>query len=215
MDHGEKMFKRGRSWHMTGTTVSSSDYGGVEREGTRRSFKDQDTATYNLRARRTGGDVVCIAVRNVAACVLRPKRLVTWKSGSEFRRVDGYACETAEMAAGVVDEFYAAGGVQVGDLFWLQVRGPTLMLTPEVSNAAWNGDISALNQIVCASAGTSAATTAADAQGRVAKQNITCASTTSNFTGLFNQIQNRVGRAMSARTTAETSEDILVNLEMW
>ncbi len=216
MDHGEKMFKRGHGWHGTGTTVASGNYGGVERESTRRAFKSAAATTYNLRARRTGGDVVCMAVRNVASCVLRPKSLVSWKAGSEFRRVDGYAFETAQAVAGVVDEFWPSGGVPVGELFWLQIQGPTLMITPEVStDGVTNDDISALDHLVAASAGSSAGATV-NAQGRVAKQSTSLAHSASVTIPLvFKQLQNRIGRALSAKTTAQTAADILVNLEMW
>jgi len=60
--------------------------------------------------------------------------------------------------------------------------------------------------IVALTAATSQATTA----GRVAPQVLTGATAL-----LGNQVQNRLGRAMSAKTTANTNNSLLVNISKW
>lgn len=170
-------------------------------EGTIQEFDDIDPTVVNgAKTHRSNRNVVCVCVRNVAAAALLPKRVVRWKSGSRGRQVDGYCAVGAEECAGVVDEFLPSSGCPVNDLFWVTVKGPTLMLTDLAGGA--NNLIPTDTVLVALTAATTGATTA----GRIAPQDLTGATAV-----LGGQIQNAFGRAMSAKTTANTNADILVD----
>lgn len=132
---------------------------------------------------------------------LRPKRLVTFKSGTYRAQVDGYARTTAVGGAVPVDEWLPAAGVAPNDLFYVVIEGPAVVLT-DIAAAAGNL-ISVGDNIVSLTAATSGATTA----GRVA---------TADFTGatalLAAQITNTIGRALSAATTNSTNSSLLIDV---
>lgn len=190
--------KRGKTYH--GGTPTSFDKS-VDIEGSSAAFADDDTTSSGPSTRNSGRLTHCILVRNSSGISLEPKRVVKWASGQRGKRVDGYGNATAENVAGVVDDRLPAAGVASNDLFWLMVKGPALVKTALEANA--NNVISDNGVLVALTAATSQATTS----GRVVGQTLTGA--TQN---LANQIQNRIGRAMSAKTTANTNADVLVDL---
>ena len=174
----------------------------ADREGSMLVFDDVDpTVTTGAKTKRSNRTVTCMLVRNVAAAALLPKFIVKWKSGKRNLQVDGYTCITNEAAAGVVDEFLGSSGVAVNDLFWIVVKGPTLMKTPLEGDGT---NVISLDDILGAlTAATSGATTA----GRVGVNALTGATSV-----LGNQVFNSFGRAMSAKTTANTNADVLVDV---
>lgn len=179
---------------------------GADKEGSMMAFDDVDpTATTGAKTKRSNRTVTCMLVRNESAGVLLPKYVVKWKSGQRYRQVDGYTCVTNEAAAGVVDEFLGSSGVAVHDLFWLVVKGPTLMKTPLEGDGT---NVINLDDILGAlTAVTSGATTA----GRVGVVALTATSTGTTNGALGNALFNSFGRAMLAKTTANTNADILVD----
>ncbi len=209
MGFGDKVIKRGSGFHNTGTTVPTADYGGVSREGTRRSFADQGAADGNIRSRRSGGEGLFVLVRNVGALPLMPKRLVVWASGYIGKRVDGYGYVPGERVAGVVDEFFTASGVPKGELFWLQVKGPCLckLPFPEVTEALF----SAGDRLVCSTAATSQGKTQ-HIGGGIEKQSVTVGT---SGAAAHNMIHNVIGIALTARSSVNTNTDTLVNLDLW
>ena len=100
-----------------------------------------------------------------------------------------------------MDEFLPTAGVPANDLFWIVVEGPTNILSDLAG--ADNNVVNIGGILVALTAATSQCTTA----GRVMPQDITGATSV-----LANAVQNRIGRALSARTTANTNADILVNV---
>lgn len=154
---------------------------------------------------RTGRQVRCRLVRNKAGFALLPKRLVAFQAaaGKYGARVDGYADVTAEHAY-PVDEYVRAAGVPDGALFYIVVEGPALVLTDLAGGA--NNLLPLGTNVVALTAATSGATTA----GRIAPQDLTGATAL-----LANQIMHKVGRALTARTTANTNADILVDVGRW
>ena len=175
-------------------------------EGTKCEFDDVDpTPTAGVRVKRSNRNVVCLLVRNEAAAALLPKRIVKWKSGQRGRQVDGYTCITNEAAAGVVDEFLTSAGVAVHDLFWIVVQGPTLMLTP------LEGDGTAVIAVDDLLGALTAVTSGATTSGRVRVNALTATSTATTDGGLGAVVMNSFGRAMSAKTTANTNADVLVD----
>jgi hypothetical protein len=153
------------------------------------------------KPKRTNRRVRCRCVRNVAAAALLPKRLVTFqKSGVYYgARVDGYLTTVGDRGF-PVDEFLPAAGVPVNDLFWIVVRGPATVLTDLASLGA---TITVGDAVLGQTAVTSGATTA----GRV----IPLPGATSGST-LQNEVINRVGYALSAKTTNNTNADLLVEV---
>ena len=185
-------------------TITSSMKADVE--GTYKQFSDVDpTATAGARAKRSNRNVHCVLVRNMSGIALLPKRVVKWKSGQIGKQVDGYSCVTNEFAAGVVDEFLGSAGAPDADLFWITVAGPTLMLTDLAGGA--NNVISAGDILGALTAATSQATTA----GRVGVVALTATSTATTDGGAGSAYHNAFGRALSAKTTANTNADILVD----
>lgn len=174
-------------------------------------FEDLDYSASGTRPSRSNRLVTCRLVRNDSASALLPKRLVTFETGSGLYGavVDGYARLTAAHAV-PVDEFLPAAGVPSGAYFWVVVRGPATVLAP-IAGAEFNGDISEGSVLVALTAATSGATTA----GRVAVQNITGSTQTADYSFLANGANNRIGRALTAKTTGNTAVDVLCEVGSW
>lgn len=180
---------------------------GADREGSTMDFDDVDpTASTGARQKRSNRRVTCILVRNEAAAAVLPKFIVKWKSGQRGHQIDGYSCITNEAAAGVVDEFLGSGGAAVHDLFWIAVKGPTLIKTPLEGDAT---NVIGLDDLLGAlTAVTSGSTTA----GRVLVNALTATSTATTDGKAGAVLMNSFGRALSAKTTANTNADVLVDV---
>ena len=191
---------RGESYY-NGGTIDTNDLGGENLEGKEWVFEDTNPTT---GAVRTGEYVRCRVVRNSAAAALLPKRLVSFElSGAKYGcRVDGYARTTA-CEGYPLDEYLPTAGLPVGDLGYIVVDGPAVLLT---SIADMSADIAAGDWVVALTGATSGATTA----GRVHPQVLTGATAL-----LANQVQNRIGRALSAKLTTGTAADLLVMVGKW
>lgn len=194
---------RGKTFY-DGNTIDTSDYGGIHIEGSVRSFRDYDyvadTSMLKLRSARMN---TCILVRNVSGIALLPGRVARWQAAQRGKRVDGYVTSLAAEAAGVVDEWLPTAGVPNGDLFWLLVDGCSLIRTDLAGDTGTDfaeGDI-----LVAATAATSQSTTA----GRVKQADFAVTEAV-----LANNITNRIGRAMSANTTAQTNRLLLADVSI-
>ena len=185
--------------------TSGSTADGTQYEGKEYVFEDINPQTKTTRSNQYKRVRI---VRNISAGVLLPSRLVQFgltpnSNGVYGGQVDGYASTTAQRCY-PVDEFLPAAGVQVNDLFYIVVDGPAVILTDLASLAP---SIAVGDNLVSQTAATSGATTA----GRLIDQNT--ASLTNGATAvLANQIQNMIGRAMSAATTNQTNTGILVQV---
>ncbi len=207
--------QRGKTYlagpNRTADTTSTTTKG---IEGLTKSFADVDyTATSGdtpgVSRMRSEGDVLCILVRNASAISLLPKRLVTWKAGFTGRQVDGYARLAQGRVAGVVDEWLPAAGVVTNDYFWLTVRGPTLCVsamegdaTNVITEGDWLGSV------------TAAASTFSTSSGRVIPA-IDVAGITTNITFAGSGMLNKIGRALSTKTTTNTNASVLVYLNLY
>lgn len=189
---------RGQTWY-NGATIDTNDLGAVQVEGKEWLFEDINPFTGILR---TNHFVRCRLMRNVAAAAIAAKTVVTGKSaaGLNMSRFDGACKATAEDVVGVVDE-YLVTACPVNDVCWVVVDGPTACLVDLAGGA--NNVLPIGTRVVALTAATSGATTA----GRVAPQDLTGATSL-----LANQIQNCIGRAMTARTTANTTLDVLIDV---
>ena len=140
-------------------------------------------------------------VENDSGIALAPKRAVIYKSGQVNKMVDGYCYVEADPVAGIVDDQLPTAGVPDNYVFWLCVDGHILGSTALSANAA--NLLPADTVLVGATAATSQATTA----GRVKAIDMTGATAV-----LGGQINNSFGRAISAKTTANTGVDILTRV---
>jgi hypothetical protein len=199
--HENPPFPRGETYY-NGGTIDANNLQGIHLEGKEWVFEDIDPAT---KTARTGRYVRCRIVRNVSGAALLPKRVAKFqKSGTNCgARVDGYANVTAE-AGFPVDEFLSAAGVPNNDLFWLVMEGPAIVTTSLAADAGNNFAVG--DKLVAATAATSGATTS----GRAEKQVLTGATQP-----LADQIQNAIGRALTARTTGNTGVDVFVEVGKW
>lgn len=199
------LFERGKTYNGPNKTLSSSYGQSVGIEGSIRQFNDVTKPTSSgAVVQRSDRVQTAMVVRNVSGISLVPKRLVKWKSGYRGRRVDGYCNVDNEEVAGVVDEMLPSSGVRNYDLFWLQVGGPAMCTTAKDADA--HNVISEGSALL---AQTAAASTAATTSGRVQPL---VAST--HATQAVAQMLGIFGRAMSAKTTANTDADILVDLTL-
>ena len=202
-------FERGSTFY-NGSTINSSDLGGLQFEGKKWAFEDLTyTGTTGAKARRSNRTVTCMCVRNVSGIALLPKRLARLqRTGTDGRfflgRADGYGFATAEYGVFPVDEWLPAAGVPNNDLFWVVIEGPATVLS-DLAPAA-SGVFNVGDAVVALTAATSQATTA----GRVSAQDLTGATAL-----LANQVGNRLGRALSAATTANTNSSLLINVSKW
>lgn len=201
-DHVTALPIRGKTY-FGGSPSSSTDGAGVL--GVMMDFDDV-TPGSGVRAPRSNRRTTCILVRNASGIALLPKRTARWKSGSKFKEVDGYTTTTAAEAAGVIDEHLPAAGVAANDLFWLAVKGPSLMLTDLAGGV--NNSVALNDVLIAMTAVTSQSTTA----GRIAPWGLTATSTQTTDGTYTNYLLHYLGRALSARTTANTNADILVDL---
>ena len=110
--------ERGGTFFEGGTPDAD---GGVHLEGLVHVFPDSDPD--DRIKRRSGGNVVCILVRNTHSAAVTPGQVVTWEAAYFGKRTDAPCGTLAERVAGVVDDHLPAAGAAVNDLYWLIVRG--------------------------------------------------------------------------------------------
>ncbi len=189
-----------------GRTLSSSGQAS-KLEGLAKWFADRDSTATRLNALRSQKRVLMMLVRNASGIALASKAVVTWASGYRNKRVAGYCTLDHQEIAGVVDEFIGSSGVPANDLFWLAVKGPALVRKSNAADATCL--INAGDILTSLTAATSQAATA----GRIQPFG-----TTTNVTNAVSIILNRIGRALSASTTAQTggsaTPNLLVDLEL-
>jgi hypothetical protein len=196
-------FPRGSTWYG-GATPDTSNYGvSTKVEGVEVWFDNTvpGASPNNVRTIRNAKKVKCRAVRNVSGVNLLPGFAVVCQTTIRTR-VDGYSITDFGTVAGVVDDHLPTAGVVNGDIFWLIVQGECLMKTgksADVTNVWTAGD----NVIALAAAASTHSTTAGRVVPFIA---------TSNATFIGSAAINRIGKALSAKTTANTNADLLVDV---
>lgn len=189
------------------STIDTSDYGSsVTLEGSRAVF---DFVDYTDKTKKDNRKISAIFVRNLSGITLYAKRAVTWSlvAGKRGRRVIGYSHTTGMEIAGIVDDRLGSNGVRNGDMFWVMVKGPALILTPlaDLANDLAPGDI-----LLALTAVTSQSTTA----GRFQVDDGTFAQTetTETITGMAAQMRNAFGVAVTASLTDNTNSGVEIDL---
>ncbi len=194
-------FARGTTWY-DGITPVSTDLGGSEILGKEWVFEDIDPA--NATTFRSGAFIRCRAVRNTSGITLGSKRLVTFSTvaGEYGINVDGYVTVTA-AGCYPIDE-YLTGNCVDDDICWIVMEGPAVATVGQTAGATTNFAVG--DWLVSQTAATSQAATAGRAEQEVL---------TGTTAPLAIQIQNRIGRALTARTTANTGADVLIWVGKW
>jgi hypothetical protein len=161
----------------------------------------------------TGRAVTAVLLRNTSGLTLLGKRLGQLDRTAGYamtKNVDGYSTTLANQGVVVIDPNLPSTGVADDDIFWGIISGPALVLVP-IAGADMNGDI-AVNAPLVSSTGT---TTGATTSGRVSNVTVTAATAGNTLNGYdgFKMAYAVIGRAMSARTTGETTAgtDILID----
>lgn len=176
-------------------------------EGLCKNFTDRDSTLGSINNVRSQKTVKMMLVRNVSGIALASKAVVNWAAGYRNRRVNSYCLVNFAEVAGVVDEFIGTAGVPNNDLFWLAVTGPALVRKSYAANA----------ECVIPEGTVLVALTAATSQA-VTSGRILPFAATSDATSIGSVALNRIGRALSASTTAQTggsaTPNILVDLEI-
>lgn len=199
-------FARGNTWFngdfIPATLPAGTEPGGFNYEGHEYLFWDQWYGT--------GLPIRVRVVRNAAAYNILPGQLV------DPSAVVGYysnAILPGTEAKGITlveatysfpaDELLPPAGVPPGDLFYIVVNGPCLLTSTKTGVPT----VALLGKVVAC---TASATTDGNAGGVIA-QDLTAA-TTGPETTIAAQINNAVGRAMSALTSGQTATPILVGI---
>lgn len=149
---------------------------------------------------RSGQAKRCRVVENASGGVLLPKRPVQLDALGE--KALGYANDVSQPRVAIVDEYLPAAGVKANDKFWVTVEGLSeiaISITPA------EAVISAGDPVVVAAAATSGAATA----GYIRSWDPTTAATGVTMAW---EINNQLGIAVSAATTADTGDGLLVSM---
>ena len=169
---------------------STADGGGWV--GAVKQFPDVNPLTGTVRSNRIK---TCVAVRNLSAAALLPKKVVIFSTTAGLAglsSVTGYSSTLNTEHVGVVDEYISSAGVAVNDVFWVTVNGPTEVL------AALSGTVLAAGDHICSiTAATSGAVTAGRVVPSVLNGATAAASTNAGDAG-----RGVIGFAMSASTNA-------------
>jgi hypothetical protein len=209
MDNQVNHFDRGQTFYGIGNTIDANNLGGVNLEGARKVFPNYDpSGPYGRRLRRDESDIRCILVRNVSGITLAPGQAVVWKAGYRNKRVDGYSYQTAQEIAGYVDDMLPSSGVPNNDMFWLIVEGQVLANTP-LDGASFGGDWAEGDMLYALTAAASTGTTA----GKMQRWPGTWTATQTTDGTATKFAANRVGRVMSAKTTAQTNSPVLIDVK--
>ena len=172
---------------------------------------DYPTDAANGAVANKGMSVRAVLVRNTSGITLLGKRLVTFDlTGGEnsFGKVDGYAEVLGHLNIAIADSWLPSSGVAANQLFWAIISGPCQVLTP-AAGAGFNGDIAQGADLIAATAATSQTSDA----GRVSNLSFTAATAgnTSNGYDGYRFVRGFVGVALSAKTTGNTSDSMLIN----
>lgn len=185
-----------------GEQMASTATGASKWLGATRTDLDYNWGASGVKTIRSYRSVTRKFVLNDSGITILPKMgVVLDETGTKIK---GY-CRLGTHAGGserffLVDEFLPAAGVANGAYCWIVIDGPAMAITSvtadDENNIALGGRL-----ISCTAAASTHSTTA----GRVA---ITEGATSV----LALELHHSVGRALTAKTTAQTNADILVEV---
>lgn len=206
----------GETLHGVAGTINTSDYGSsVGLEGSSKVFNWTDPTD---RLKKDNRQIHAIFVRNTSGITLMGKLAVTWSTtaGERGKRVTGYSETKAVEIAGIVDDRLPVTGVRNGDMFWLIVKGPVLVLTAlaeAAANALTVGDLLFAATAAASTAVTTGGTTA-DEGGGFTIDDGTVTQTETTDGGARNEFRNAYGVAMSSSTSGNTKTARLIDVNV-
>lgn len=172
--------------------------------------------TNGVRSTYTAEPLTCIAIRNASGVTLYGKRFATLDVATAgvggITDALGYADTLAEGPCVLIDPHLSSSGVADNDIFWGVVQGVALATTSEV-NSNFNGDIAVGAALVAATAASSTGSTTGGRVSNVTFTNATAGNTSNGYDG-YRMALNHLGTALSAKTTDNTSADILVRVKV-
>lgn len=172
--------------------------------------------TNGVRKFHTGEPLTVMAVRNRSGVTLYGKRLVTFDVTTAgltgITDIKGYADTLAEGPSAPIDEFLATNGVADKDICWVVIQGVCTLQTSE-AGANFNGDIAVGADLVAATAASSTGSTTGGRVSNVTFTNATAGNSSNGYDG-YRMARNFIGTALSARTTGETSADLLARVRI-
>lgn len=184
-----------------GTIVSFPSFNPT---GTQRGNKARPAGASQIRA---------VLLRNLSGITLMGKYLAQIKLTAGYdpiTAVNGYAVTSANKNVVIIDPWLDANGVAHNDIFWGIIGGPTLIRVPAATAAFASGDIAVGDFIMSATVNAaSTANSTGSTGGRACGVSITNAT---DATGAFNQANAVLGRALSAKSSNQTTDgqDILI-----
>lgn len=196
-------FGRGETWY-NGATPDSADLTGSDAViGREWVFEDRDPTSLTLRSNRP---VRVRAVRNVSGAARSAKRAVTFSTtaGLYGNSIDGYATTTAQECYPLDEYISSSTGLIDDDVGYIVIEGPAMCMVGLTAGATTNFAVG--DWLVSQTAATSQAATAGYAEQILL---------TGATAPLANQVMNRIGRALTAKTTANTGADVLVDVGHW
>ncbi len=189
-------FPRGSTYFGADSTQIDQN-AGQNLEGMEYEFEDVDLSNGTIGAcpNRSNRRVRCRVVRNMNATTLNAKAIAKLKlnaasSAGVVGQVDGLVASAADKGY-PVDEWLGSAGCPQYDLCWVVIDGFAKVTT----------DSAGTTTLAVGDVAVPGATTA----GTVVKQD-----TTTTGANLFNQVQNALGRAMTA--VAANSTDFIVDV---
>ncbi len=170
-------------------------------------------------SRSSGKPQGAVLLRNTAGFDLLGKRFGQLDRTAGYamnHNVNGYSAVNANKGIVLIDPYLSSAGCADDDIFWGLFSGPALVLLPLVASDH-TADIAVNDPLVAATGTTTGVTTS----GRVTHVRFAVATAGGTQAALsgFDQMYGCVGRAMSARTSQETTAgaDLLVDLaiKLW
>lgn len=209
----EPPFGRGETLY-NGGTIDTNNLDGTQYEGMVKVFEDVLYSAVGIKPGRgvaAGKKVACRLMRNLSGITLFAKRLVQIDPASPGRILGNQVVNFGESYP--VDEFLPAAGVPNGDLFFLVIGGPALVLTP-MTGAEFISTSIAAGALIGAGTtnGGSTATGTTAPAGRGCGISIIALTTAAQFLDLSNICINYVGKAITAMTSGQTNADMLVDV---
>lgn len=186
---------------------------GTYEEGKLVWVDDFTTVAGAPHAKRSNRAKLCLCVRNTSAIVVQGKRLAKLEIDGldQLARVSEYGASLAQGLVVPIDDQLLATGIPVNDIGYAIIQGTCEILLP-AAGSGMNGDIADGAPLVCA-AGTTNHTLNG---GRISNVTVDAGSTSVAAEQTMNMAAHRIGHAMSARTTQETTagNGVLVNCDV-
>ncbi len=221
-------FARGTTF-FDGQTADTTTYTATDLEGKEYEIEDINwvPATFSATKVQRSARLVRVRImRNVSGVALQGGNLVQASNGGTdgrflLGRAIGYSSVPPSATLNVppvygVDEFLPSAGVPNNDLFYAVVAGPFLGFSSPLTADFQGGTTQIVvgDWLVAATGGATTNTTniSTAGAGKLASQTFNAATTGISQLPNLNAVQGRIGRALSALTSAQTCVALLMDM---